>query len=66
MRKRIYETELLEILGMTRKETGCCCSCHEDHDMGYDLIEFEMKDGTLVEVCCDVYRAVKHLDIDPV
>lgn len=33
-------------------DVQCCQACHEDVDMGYQLPEFELKDGNKVTACC--------------
>jgi len=36
--------------------SGCCISCHEDHNIGYDLLEAVLPDGREAELCCNAYR----------
>lgn len=55
---KLYEDDLMEILGLSYKETGCCTSCHEDQNMGYDMCEWTYE-GQDIYVCCDVYRALE-------
>lgn len=43
----------------------CCCSCHEDEDMGYDcLCEVEWNGKTYL-VCCRAANEWKQLDEIP-
>lgn len=37
----------------------CCYSCHEDRDMGYELIDVWEGNRIVGEVCCAVSRALK-------
>jgi len=38
--------------------SGCCYSCHDDDDLGYDaMLEEEVEDG-YYKICCEVSRAI--------
>jgi len=38
-------------------DTGCCYSCHEDVDYGYDLCELYFTKKRMSFVCCRVANA---------
>jgi predicted amidophosphoribosyltransferase len=47
----------VEVLGLDLKH-GCCTSCHEDVDLGFDICSVEVN-GEDLEVCCYVVHALE-------
>lgn len=44
------------------EELHCCSRCHEDYGLGYDFLDIELSDGTMIECCCEVYNKLKALN----
>jgi hypothetical protein len=42
---------------------GCCSSCHEDVDYGYDLIEMDLPNGDYIWICCRVAESLDERSI---
>lgn len=50
---RLGCAEVSKIIGY---EGPCCDSCHDDGELGYDMLDVEV-DGREAEVCCHVLHA---------
>lgn len=41
----------------------CCELCHEDYEMGCDLIEFKIEQGFFL-ICCDLNNEFKKIKVE--
>lgn len=38
---------------------SCCTSCHEDQDIGYNMLNLDLGKNRSAEVCCGVMTAIE-------